>query len=400
MRNESFATLRRLEDLVTNGDISYGIVQPGYDTVVGVPIVRVKDIRDGRIDQASVLRVDPKVSDRHSRTVLEGGELLVTIVGTVGESAVVPKEMAGWNVARAVAVVRPSGVSAEWIRLCLETSEVKQALTGVLNTTVQSTLNLADLKRLLIPVPPARDRVAIAEVLTALDDKSAMNTVLAASSVALAAAMFDMALIGSSLSWAPLGEIATTILGGTPGRDVARYWEGGTIAWLNSGKANEFRVLSPSEWITQEALDRSAAKIMPVGTTLLAITGATLGQIARLEIAAAGNQSLVGIWSDDPSLNDWLYFAVQSKSADLLRFATGAAQQHVNKRNVDGLLVPLISDSYMRAWARVVRPLLDRAANADRESLQVDAVRDVLLPQLMSGKIRVKDAEQMVGGLV
>ena len=86
--------------------ISYGIVQPGSaQDRGGVPIVRVADVRNGRISTQAPLCVDPAIEAAYARTRLEGGELLLTLVGTVGEAAVVPPELAGWNVARAVAVI-------------------------------------------------------------------------------------------------------------------------------------------------------------------------------------------------------------------------------------------------------------------------------------------------------
>ncbi|MDU7524262.1 MAG: hypothetical protein E7K72_23320, partial [Roseomonas mucosa] len=70
--------------------ISYGIVQPGSPVPDGVPIVRVSDVRNGRIDVRSPLRVAADIERTYGRTRLRGGELLITIVGTVGETAIVP----------------------------------------------------------------------------------------------------------------------------------------------------------------------------------------------------------------------------------------------------------------------------------------------------------------------
>jgi type I restriction enzyme, S subunit len=385
--------------LVEGGVLSYGIVQPGGDVPDGVRIVRVKDLKDGQIDVRHPLKVAPSVSARHARTVLRGGELLISIVGTIGEAAVVPASLAGWNVARAIAVVRPSGVSADWISLALRTRDVRTAMLGMLNTTVQATLNLADLKGLQIPMPPEHLRAAIVEVIHALDSKAAANSRVASSAVMLADALFQRAAL-SPVEWTALGDVATTALGGTPSRDRADYWTNGTVPWIASGKANEERVLEPSEWITPEALANSAAKLMPRGATVLAITGATLGQVARLEIETSGNQSLIGVWHEAPALNDWIYFAVRQEIGELLRHATGAAQQHVNKAAVEALRIPVLeSDRTLRSWGEAVRPMLDLAAAKDRESLGLAGMRDRLLPLLMAGKVRVRDAEKVVEGV-
>src|SRR5574337_872428 len=134
--------------------ISYGIVQPGTPVVDGVPIVRVSDVRDGRIAVSDPLRVAPAIEAAYARTRLTGGELLLTLVGTVGETAVVPDSLAGWNTARAVAVipVRPD-VGAYWVKLALHSPEVRHIIDSRLNTTVQATLNLRDVAQLPIVVP-------------------------------------------------------------------------------------------------------------------------------------------------------------------------------------------------------------------------------------------------------
>lgn len=388
-----------LGQLVEGGALPYGIVQPGRHEPGGVPIVRVKDLQRGQILTRAPMRVEPSVSERHSRTVLRGGELLVSIVGTVGESAIVPREFAGWNVARAIAVLRPCGASAEWIRLALQTREVRTALESVLNTTVQATLNLADLKRLPIPMPPEVVRRSTAEVLGVLDEKIAANNTVARRAWELGWQLYLSRRSVGALK-VRLGDTATVVLGGTPSRSVARYWEGGSIAWIASGKANEERILEPSALVTAEALESSSAKMMPPGATVLAITGATLGQIARLEIWACGNQSLVGIWHEDAARNDWLYYAVQEQLPELLRKATGAAQQHVNKQDVEALEIPKPPVADLASWGATVRPLLDVAARVDAESKRLVSTRDELLALLMSGRVQVREAERAVGGVL
>jgi type I restriction enzyme, S subunit len=156
--------------------ISYGIVQPGSPVPNGVPIVRVGDVRNGRIQTGDAMRVSPAIEAAYSRTRLRGGELVITIVGTVGETAIVPASMAGWNVARAIAVlpVQPE-VGAYWIKLALCSDAAKSLIQSRLNTTVQATLNLADLAKLPILMPPSTERRRIESILGTLDDKIDLN---------------------------------------------------------------------------------------------------------------------------------------------------------------------------------------------------------------------------------
>jgi type I restriction enzyme S subunit len=185
----SFTPLGSLVD-ETRG-ISYGVVQPGQHVDDGVPIVRVTDIRHGRINQVDPLRVAPEIADKYRRTVLRGGELLLTLVGTVGETAVVPASLAGWNTARAVAVLPVlDEPGPRWVQYALQTGPAREYIQTRLNTTVQATLNLGDVTTLPIPLPPRGARRRILSILGTLDDKIELNRKMNATAESMARALF------------------------------------------------------------------------------------------------------------------------------------------------------------------------------------------------------------------
>lgn len=363
----------------------------------GFPIVRGQDIGPGkRLLDDNLVYVPDAIAESLSSCIVTEGDLIFPHRGAIGQVGIVGE--------------RPFLLSSSMMKLTCNRNVIdpgylfyyfrgpgRDELLTRASTVGTPGIGqpLKSLRGIPIRFPNLRQQRAIAEVLGALDDKIAANSRLANRSFHLADSLFASA-VSRADAYASLSEVAITVLGGTPSRDVAEYWTGGTVPWLNSGKANEDRIVSPSEYITETALAKSAAKLMPAGATLIAITGATLGQVARLEIPASGNQSLVGIWSEDSKMTDWLHFAVRTQIPELLKRATGAAQQHVNKRDVDSLQVPLVSAVELGSFSRRASPLLELAAVADRENESLAATRDALLPQLMSGKLRVKDAEQLV----
>jgi restriction endonuclease S subunit len=165
-----------LGDLIEPGGVSYGIVQPGQRDPFGIPIVRVNNLRQGRIMTDDAFRVSASIESGYARTRLCGGEVLLTLVGSVGEVAIVPKEMAGWNVARAIAVIRPhERTSSQWLKQWLRSPLAQHYMHMWQTTTVQATLNLRDVRRLPVAVPPKSEQQAITEVLGALDDKIEAN---------------------------------------------------------------------------------------------------------------------------------------------------------------------------------------------------------------------------------
>ncbi len=270
-----------LEYLVESGRaISYGIVQPGPATPDGVPIVRVTDIRDGRISTGNPLRVSQQIEAAYARTRLQGGELLLTLVGTVGEVAIVPPVLAGWNTARAVAVIPVNQeIGAYWVKLAIQSPEVRHLIDSRLNTTVQATLNLRDVAQLPIVIPPKSERIAITHILGTLDDKIDLNRKMSETLEAMARALFkswfvnfdpvrakmegqdpglpkELAdLFPSRMVESELGEIPqgwevgsvesiceSISSGGTPARMNPLYWEGGSIPWFKTGELLAWKI--------------------------------------------------------------------------------------------------------------------------------------------------------------
>ena len=181
-----------LGNLVEERGVSYGIVQPGRETTNGVPIVRVNNIRNGRIDTTDMLKVEAGIEAKFQRSRLRGGEVLLTLVGTLGEVAIVPDNLRGWNVARAVGVIplrRDPG--SLWVSICLRSAFIQHCIRTWATTTVQATFNLRDLAKLPIPIPPTDTRKAIAAVLGALDDKIELNRRMNATLEAMARALFQ-----------------------------------------------------------------------------------------------------------------------------------------------------------------------------------------------------------------
>ncbi|NDD91579.1 restriction endonuclease subunit S [bacterium] len=186
-----------------------------------------------------------------------------------------------------------------------------------------------------------------------------------------------------------LADLFKTVLGGTPSRDKPEFWEGGTIPWINSGKVNELRITTPSELITELALNRSAAKLMPKGTTVLAITGATLGQVSYLEIDTTANQSVVGISDPSGLCSEWIYLTIKDRIEGIVNHASGGAQQHINKEVVNDVLLAPPPVPLAKEFKRLVAPIFREVASLLFKVQNLRRTRDLLLPRLLSGQIEI-----------
>lgn len=377
----------KLNDLLDDSGITYGIVQPGSHDPNGVPIVRAGELQ-GQLPRQDALRVSPDIAERFKRTQLRGGELLISVVGNPGLAVVAPESLSGWNVARAVAVCRPRGVEAEWLALCFKTAQVQQQIMGFLNTTVQATLNLADLKRLSIPVPPASKRRGILDLLGALDDKIAANRRVIATADTLRATLWLRLCRDSEPR--PLSSLARFVNGraftkdatGT-GRVVVR------IAELNSGLSGS-TVRNDIE-VADDHLARPGDFLMAWSGSLTAARWFRDEAIVNQHIFKVIPTEGRSLWS--------VACAVDSKMADFKHEAAGKATTmgHIQRRHLDEPVLWPVLNEESEAQGQA---LWERALVAERENETLAKTRDELLPLLMSGKITVRDAEKRVEGVV
>jgi type I restriction-modification system specificity subunit len=142
-----------------------------------------------------------------------------------------------------------------------------------------------------------------------------------------------------------LGDICDIQSGGTPSRSKKSYWANGTIPWVKISDIRDKYIDVVDEYITEEGLQNSSAKIFPKGTLLYTIF-ATLGEAGILSMPACTNQAIVGI---QPCTNDvdvaFLYYQMLSKRENICRMGRGVAQNNINLtilRNIDIELPSLV----------------------------------------------------------
>jgi type I restriction enzyme S subunit len=145
-------------------------------------------------------------------------------------------------------------------------------------------------------------------------------------------------------------DFAFTASGGTPSTERKEYWHNGTIPWINSGELSKHDIIKkPTTYITQEALDNSSAKLFPIGTVVIALTGATTGMSAILEIETSTNQSITGIFPSKEHDSKFLLYTLHHNIDKILLHNVGSAQPHINKEIVDNLEFnyPIVPEQYV-----------------------------------------------------
>lgn len=166
-------SIARLADLVEpDAPIQYGILQPGPVLDNGVPYVRPTEIDDdGGIRLNEIRKTSEEIAQQYRRASLQTGDLLITIVGTIGRIAVVPSELQGANITQSSARVRPKQgvVNGRYLYHALRSTPLKRQYDKARLGTGVPRLNIAHVRDLLVPVPCIDDQTSIARILDTVD---------------------------------------------------------------------------------------------------------------------------------------------------------------------------------------------------------------------------------------
>jgi len=383
----------KFADILVDESISYGIVQPGSHTEINsVPIIRVNNIKNGHIKTDDVMKVSSDIEEKYQRTRLLGGELLITVVGSVGECAIVPPQLRGWNVARAVSVAKiKASYNTIFIKYCFQSEDVKFQMYGNTNDTVQPTLNLSSLKALTLNIPSLDEQKSIASILSSLDDKIDLLHRQNKTLEAMAETLFRQWFVEEAWQdWeeVELGSVVDTTSGGTPSRSKMEYYEGGTINWVKSKELNGRFIFDTEEMITEDALKNSSAKLLPPNSILIAMYGATVGEYAIISKAMTCNQAVCALKPNEKYPYTYLFMLIKYNKDELINMAVGSAQQNISQLLIKTLKVPTCYDDISR-FHLVTKCLFDRQKLNAQQINHLEKLRDNLLPKLMSGEVRV-----------
>ncbi len=161
---------KKLGDL-TERNICYGVVQPGIEDENGVKFIRGGDVFNGGISRN--LRIISKtITDNYKRTYLNGGELVMSLVGYPGETAIVPDYLKGSNLARQVGLIDlKKSINSTYVHYYISSSYGKKNLLGKTIGSAQQVINIVDLKKLKIPLPSLPEQQKIANFLSGIDSK-------------------------------------------------------------------------------------------------------------------------------------------------------------------------------------------------------------------------------------
>jgi type I restriction enzyme S subunit len=263
--------------------------------------------------------------------------------------------------------------------------------------TTHQTVYYPEAKAFHVCIPERSEQDGIAAVLGALDAKIAANERIAAVALELADAQYARA--SRKLDFGPdtFGSAATVVGGGTPSTKTEEYW-GGEISWATPTDVTALSapyLFETARTITAEGLKNCASQLYPARSIFMT-SRATIGAFALPQRPAAVNQGFIVVLPPTEELRWWLLHEMRSRVEEMISLANGSVFLELSRKNFKAMPIRLPDDQSIADFAQVVSPLHGRAAQATAESRTLATLRDTLLPQLLSGKLRVREAEKIV----
>jgi type I restriction enzyme S subunit len=187
-----------------------------------------------------------------------------------------------------------------------------------------------------------------------------------------------------------LGEVIHSFAGGTPSREIPEFYNGG-IKWLKSGEINRKYIYFTEETLSPKGLKSSNAKWVPENTIVIAMYGATAGQIGIIKDRMTTNQAVLALVIIDERkvFYEYLYYSLSKFVSMLLSNLQGSGQPNLSKNIIDSLLIPLPPLSEQKRIAEILSQIDQAIEKEEKYKEKLERLKKGLMEDLLTGKVRV-----------
>jgi len=167
--------------------------------------------------------------------------------------------------------------------------------------------------------------------------------------------------------------------GGTPNRNQNDYWDKRDYPWLKSGEVHNNIINNVEEYISQAGLDNSSAKIIPQGSVIMAMYGATAAQVAYLNCDTTTNQACCNMICQSKEDAAYLFFHLLANQEDIKKLANGGAQENLSQELIAQQLIILLNDNEKKS---MFVPILDNLIVLYKENSKLTELQSLLLAKM------------------
>jgi type I restriction enzyme, S subunit len=380
------------------------------DNQEDVPLVKGENIGKGQILWEKSKFWPRDDIDKYDRFWLEPGDVVLAmdrpwVSGGLKFAQINDHDPRSLLVQR-VARIRPrTGHCADYIKYVVASGNFREYIRSIMGGVGVPHISADQIRRYEVTLPDLQTQDSIATTLSAYDDLIENNRrriqLLEESARLLYKEWFvhlrfpghehTTITDGVPEGWAAktVSDFYGTSSGGTPSRKKPEYFTG-DIPWIKTQELPNGFVLKAMEHITEEAVSKSSAKIFPKKTLLLALYGATIGEIGILSESSACNQACCAIQPRENRAHYlYAYLFFRENKTNLVALSGGAAQNNISQKIVRSFPMTMPTATLISCFTEIVQPIFDQWLNLERQTFSLTRARDLLLPRLMSGEVAV-----------
>lgn len=190
-----------------------------------------------------------------------------------------------------------------------------------------------------------------------------------------------------------IGNVAKVTSGGTPNRNIKQYWDGGNIPWITTSVIDSNVIDKAEEFISEEGVKNSSAKIFPVGTILMAMygQGKTRGKVSLLGIEATTNQACAAILVNKKLSSLYLFQNLGGRYEEIRGLSNEGGQQNLSGDIIKKIKIRFPSLPEQQKIASFLSAVDEKIQQLTRKKELLAEYKKGVMQQLFSGKLRFKD---------
>lgn len=346
----------------------------------------VKDFnKENRYVYSTEKTITEEGLNNSSTKLLRKDDIIISARGTVGELAMIPFPMA-FNQS-CYGIRAKDGINSTFLYYLIKHSVRK--LKAMTHGSVFDTITRDTFANIEVAIPDIETQQRVAKMLADIDDKVENNQRINNNLEQQAVAVFNK-FYDTSTNQQPFTTLINVLGGGTPKTGNHEFWDG-SIPFFTPKDVGTPYTFKTEKYITESGLKHCNSRLYPQNTTFVTARG-TVGKISLAGSPMAMNQSCYALASEivDPLL---VYFYVLKAVTSLKCKASGAVFDAIVTRDFDDEMINILSDTDSESALSIIKPMMEAIHNNSKENMRLSAVRDALLPKLISGEIDVSSLD-------
>ena len=380
------------------------------------PYIRVRDLGQKKVLEldSSFEYVDDETQKSISRYIVNSGDIIVSIVGTIGLVAIIGNSLDKSNLTEnCVKLIDITAIDKEYLYYYLVSELGKNEIEKGIVGAVQAKLPIKNIQAINIKAPNLESQRRIASILKSLDDKIEANSRINENLEQQAQALFKSWFVDfepfkdgefeeSELGMIPKGwrvkeaqDVFEINIGKTPPRKESEWFTESKedniwVSIADMGSCGVF-ISDSSECLTNEAIKRFNIMMVEKDSVLLSFK-LTVGRVAIADTSLTTNEAIARFILPDKCYREYLYLYLKQYKYENLG-STSSIATAVNSKTIKGMKLIVPPTDIIKSFSKNTKPLFEQIRVLQQESNRLATLRDILLPRLMSGELKVNEIE-------